>query len=247
MNDGNNEGKLHIGHRKRIKERYLRRGFESLDDTDLLELMLTYAIPRRDVYELAHRLVDRFGSLENVIRALPGELSSEGLSEHTVILLKLINDLRTKQLNTVKYRHERLTSVLKTAEYCHGILRDLPEEAVILLFLDSDNCVIDAVKISCGSEDSAVLPIGMIVDSACRQGVGRVIISHNHPSGSSIPSTADVSSTDTLIRTLRSHGIELVEHIVVAKSECTALLRHQTIPMPNDAAFMPWKEERPLE
>ncbi|MBO4849038.1 MAG: RadC family protein [Clostridia bacterium] len=234
----------HAGHRQRIKERYLEKGFAALDDKDILELLLTYAIPRKDVYAVSRELVHTFGTAENVLAAPPEALrEAGGLTDHTVVLLKLVNDIRTQPDRFIEYRREQLNNVLAAVEYCHRILGRFPEEAVIMLFLDKENYVIDVTKVSYGSADSAVLPIYGIVETACRHGIERVIVAHNHPSGSSNPSAADLMATDALRSKLLSHGIELAEHIIVAREECTALLHHQTLSLPGGEVFAPWKND----
>ena len=233
---------LHTGHRKRIKERYLDRGFSSLDDKDILELILTYAIPRRDVYELSRRLVHEFGSVDKVLSAPADALRNRGgLSDHTLVLLRLIYDIRTMPGCFIEYRKEMLGSVKAAVEYCHRILGRFPEETIVELFLDKESCVTELTKISCGSSDAAVLPIDSIVESAIRHRVNRVLIAHNHPSGSSAPSSADILATELLRSALYGHGIELVEHIIVARNECTALMHHQTIAVKDGESFAPWK------
>ena len=234
---------IHIGHRRRIKERYTQMGFSSLSEKDILELILTYAIPRKDVYSIADSLICEYGSLENVLNAHLKELTGKfGLSEHTSILIKLINDIRVNPLFPTAYRSEKLSNVKKAVEYCHRLLARCPNEIVLELFLDSDDSVTELVNVSSGSDNAALLPIESIVEHAVRRGVRRIIIAHNHPSGKSSPSTNDLTSTDRLIRSLNARNIELTEHIIVAKSECTALMHHQTITMDGSDSVFPWKE-----
>lgn len=85
---------IHEGHRKRLRESYIKsNGSDALRDHQLLELLLFYAIPRRDVNPLAHRLVNRFGSLRGVLEASFSELAEEGVSQSTAILIKLVGDI----------------------------------------------------------------------------------------------------------------------------------------------------------
>ena len=244
MEEKNSSGEvLHEGHRKRIKERYREKGIAALDDKDIIELILTYAIPRKDVYTIARGLVHEFGSAEGVLKADPAALRERAnLTDHTVTLIKLIDDLRTKPARFVEYRREKLTSVLSAVEYCHKILGDFPEEAVIELFLDDESCVVELNKVSYGEGDSAVLPVDSILENARRMRVKSIVVAHNHPSGSSAPSAADLMATEVLQKALSSHGIDLLEHVIVAKNECTALIHHQTIGMRSGEAFAPWRE-----
>lgn len=231
----------HAGHRARIKQRYMERGINSIDDKDVLELILTYAIPRKDVYDIARRLLVIFGSVDNVLRAEPELLKSLGkLTDHTVTLLKLFCDMRFGEVRFAEYRDERLTSVIKTAEYCHRVLSDSDSEVVLELFLDDSDRVTDMTKVSHGTDNEAVMPVETIVSNALRYKVRRIVIAHNHPSGNSKPSTSDLIATDALKKALESRGITLLEHIIVAREECTALLHLQTIPFAENEPFAPW-------
>lgn len=234
----------HIGHRKRIKARYLERGLASLDEKDVLELLLTYTIPRRDVYCAAAELVDRFGSLEAVLSADIAELTCAGLTEHSAVLLKLVNDLMKTPQAALTVKREKLTSLLKTAEYCHSLLKDRAEELVLEIFLYDDNTVADVVKVSEGTPDSAVFPVDSMLVNALRTKVHRVLIAHNHPSGISRPSADDIVATEALSAALNAHGLELTEHVIVTRTECTLLMHHQTISIPAEGGLMPWKEPK---
>jgi DNA repair protein RadC len=243
MDNKGNDGKpLHLGHRQRIKERYTERGFIALDDKDILELVLTYAIPRRDVYTIARDLIHEYGTVDSVLNADPDSLKEKfKLTEHTVILFRLINDIRTKPARFVEYRRAKITSVLSAVTYCHRVLGAFPEESVIELMLDGENVVTELTKVSYGSSDTVVLPVETIVKNAEFLGAKRIIVAHNHPSGSSRPSEADLLATQTLEAELNRRGMELLEHVIVAKDECTAVKHRQTIPM-SEAESMPWKE-----
>ncbi|MBR3487128.1 MAG: RadC family protein [Clostridia bacterium] len=232
----------HEGHRKRIKERYLEYGIDSLDDKDIIELLLTYAIPRKDVYEIARGLFHKYGSLANLLATDPEVLASESrLSTHTTVLLKLVNDLRSRPDRSVEYRSEPITNLLAAARYTHRILGGFTKETIIEIFLDHDNVVTEITKAAHGDEDSVVLPIERIVRDAVRMGVARMLIAHNHPSGNPAPSEADILATTTLERALISRGIVLLEHFIVTGSECTAILHDQRFTMEKES-FAPWRE-----
>lgn len=233
----------HIGHRQRIKERYLENGVGAIGDMELLELVLTYAIPRRDVYSIAGKLIKAFGSFDGVITAREEAIRGcVKLSDHTVILLRLIGDIVNSRQKAPRYRREKLKSVLAAVEYCHDILPREGEEAVYELLLDDEDFVTGILNISSGSGDQAPLPLQTILDNAKSNGISRVIIAHNHPSGQSAPSSADIVATDKLSRMLAAHGVTLAEHIVVGSTECTALLHHQKISVAG-RSLTPWTEE----
>ncbi|MBR0135614.1 MAG: RadC family protein [Clostridia bacterium] len=235
--------RAHLGHRKRIRERYSRIGLASMDDKEILELLLTYAIPRRDVFDLAKNLLYEFGSLDRVLAASDAELQNSGLlTEHAATLIRLVNDLRTTPMRFINYKQEKLPSVKAAAEFCHSLLHGYPSETIMELLLDESGTVLDIIKVSNGDEDGAVLPIDSIIAYAKRSGYRRILIAHNHPSGNPAPSAADIRATALLETTLRSAGFELTEHMIVAKRGCTAVLHHQTIEIPEKTQFTPWNE-----
>ena len=104
----------HLGHRQRIKERYLENGIGDLTDKDLLELVLTYAIPRRDVYGAAEKLINEFGSFDGVLSASGDAIKNTvKLSDHTLILLRLIGDIIRREKTGLNYRRDRLTRCVR--------------------------------------------------------------------------------------------------------------------------------------
>ncbi|MBQ1817023.1 MAG: RadC family protein [Clostridia bacterium] len=243
MDKGNKPQPRHLGHRQRIKERYLKWGITDIDDVDLLELLLTYAIPRRDVYELSRELLQTFGSVENILQTDVPDLCNAGhLTEHVALLLKLVGDIRYNRTAFMRYTREQLSSVIKAAEYCHKALSDLKEESVLEVFLDEKSYVIETALVTQKKTDEAILPVDSIIANAVRYSSKHVLIAHNHPSGNSAPSSADLFSTDTLSKALAFRGIRLMEHIVVAENECTALLHHQKIDFVDGEPFAPWKD-----
>lgn len=220
----------HEGHRQRLKQIYLEHGLTALDDKEVIELLLTYAVPRRDVYGLSRDLVHHFGSADLVLAAPPDDLREfAALSEHSLVLLNLIEDLRRDAGCFIEYRREQLTSVKKAFEYCRRAIAHIPDEVVVELFLDKRSYVTDLTKMSYGTSEETPLPINRIVRSAVMNGAERVLIAHNHPSGSAVPSSSDVYATNELRAALREYGIELVEHIIVTRNECTAISRHLTL------------------
>ncbi|HBU12296.1 MAG TPA: hypothetical protein DEB31_06070, partial [Clostridiales bacterium] len=119
----------HSGHRQRLKERFRREGLGGFEDHQALELLLFYAIPRRDTNELAHRLLAAFGSLKNVFAADVGDLQSiEGLGEHAAALLKLIPEIAGKYWFAEEQDRAKITSIGSAASYAKSLLYGRPME-----------------------------------------------------------------------------------------------------------------------
>ena len=217
---------IHEGHRKSVRERYIRRGsLDDYEDHQILEMLLFYAIKRRDTNPLAHRLINRFGSLKNVLNADFCDLLDAGLSENTATLLKLTGDIGASI-----DRRDAYSAVIHSVDdamyACHGLLFRQPAEAIAILCLDTKNRV---VKISIRSDGFAskvdAIP-KWVVDTALSNNASSIILSHNHPSGTSQPSQQDWQTTIQLQTILQPLGVALLEHVIVTKNECFAMTRH---------------------
>lgn len=219
---------VHEGHRKRLKARYTEFGFKGLNEHELLELLLTYAIPRKDVNELAHSLIVRFGSLEDVLNADISQLTAvNGVSEHTAILLHIVCDVRRKAEITKK-ENKKLDSVGTTMDYCYMLISGKRTESTMALLIDANSRVIRVADMSMGSPDSAPLSVRAVVIAAVESRAAGVVLAHNHPSGNSNPSFNDVAVTEQLVSALNTVGVTLLEHIIVGAESCTAIIHKQT-------------------
>lgn len=214
---------VHDGHRKRLKDRFAQDGLSSFREHEVLELLLFYCIPRRDTNEIAHRLLNAFGSLPNVLGAPVRELKKvEGVSDNTATFLSLI-----RQLNTAYRSSKDERAVLRSYEECgrylFNMLFDKREETVVMLTLDSKSQLIRSHIVGQGSINSANVPIRRIVDLALSDNAATVVIGHNHPSGVAIPSDADVQTTFHVARALSYVDVILSDHIVAAEDDFVSL------------------------
>ena len=215
---------VHSGHRERLRERFLEEGLDHFSQIQVLELMLFYCIPRKDTNEIAHALLERFGTLAQVIEAPVSELKKvEGMGESSATFLSLLNAFcRYYQSNRVAQ-----TTILPTIESCGEYL--LPQfsgrrnETVMLLCLDAKCKVLCCREVGEGSVNSAAVPIRRIVEMALGANATSVVLAHNHPSGLAIPSDEDGATTMRLAKALKTVDIHLVDHIVVADDEFVSL------------------------
>ena len=229
MNNGRQEksGKvenIHAGHRKNMRGRYLENGIGVFSEHQILEMLLFYAIARRDVNPLAHRLINRFGSLKAVLSAGVDELMKEGLSLNTAVLLRLTGDIGVEDEKKAAVE----TTVRNTNEamlLCHSLLSREDNEAVALVCLDKNNRVIRTFTRSEGMSSSVGGLSKWILETALAAKATSVMIAHNHPSGSPEPSYEDTKTTELLEKLLRSVEISLLDHIIVTRNECYSLTR----------------------
>ncbi|MBR3298478.1 MAG: hypothetical protein IKI64_04670 [Clostridia bacterium] len=216
---------IHENHRERVRRAYIEHGdLSGMHDHQILELILFYAIKRRDVNPLAHRLIDRFGSLKNVLRAGVDELCTAGLSESTAVLLKLVGDVgfaidrREAEERTIETTNDAL-------EVCYKLLYREKNECVALICLNAAKHISKiSIKTDGLADKVSALP-KWIVDTALKCGSHAVILAHNHPSGSIAPSQQDKATTSMLERLLAQLDIKLYDHVIVTQSVCYSMNR----------------------
>ncbi len=216
---------VHKDHRRRVKNRFLSEGLEHFDEIHALELLLFFAIPQGDVNPLAHRLLDHFGGLRQVLEAPAEQLMAvKGMGEHSAILVSMIKGLSRKYM----IEQEAPSCALNTLEDCGRYLMNhfigRRDEAVLLLCLDAKRKPLACRVISEGSVNSAEVSVRKVVEAALAVNATSVVLAHNHPSGIAVPSMEDVVTTRRVGVALDAVGIPLEDHIVVADREFVSLL-----------------------
>lgn len=215
---------IHDGHRKRLKEEFLRGGLENVPEHRALELLLCYAIPQGDVNPLAHRLMERFGSLAGVLDATPEDLMQvSGVGEHTAVLLKLIPAMGACYLRS---RTEEGV-VVRTTEDARTVFEPYffgaRSERVCVASLDAKYKLLGVAMISEGSVNGAEITTRKVVEEAFSKNATVLLLAHNHTSGLAIPSEADLQTTRLLAGRLRGLGLYLQDHLVFCDDEVTSM------------------------
>ena len=217
---------LHGGHRDRLKKRFLQQGLDGFTDIQALELLLFYSIPRQDTNPIAHRLLQRFGSLSQVLEAPPEELMQvDGIREHSAVLLNLINQMERFYLVDKARREQVLPTIEDCARYLQPYFYGRTNETVFLLCLDAKCKVLCCREVGEGSVNSAGISVRRIVETALREGATTVVLAHNHPSGIAIPSAEDIQTTRRVAAALQSVEIILADHIVVADDDYVSMVQ----------------------
>ncbi|MDY4518231.1 MAG: DNA repair protein RadC [Candidatus Spyradocola sp.] len=207
----------HDGHRKRLRERAARTGLEGFQPHEVLELLLSETIPRKDVNPLAHALIDRFGSFSGVLNAGREELLQvPGVGERTA-------DHLSMQVSFFRYyRHDRwrdrprLNTRRDAGEYCTTLFDRQLTESMRLICLDVHKAVLASEVLAVGTVDETPVYPRSVVECALRHHAHSAILVHNHPSGSLEPSQGDIRVTAQLEQALGVVGVELLDHIIVA-------------------------------
>jgi len=210
----------HDGHRDRLRQQFLNHGMDPMRDYEILELLLFYAIPRKDTNLIARQLLRHFGSLASVLDASAADLQQiPGIGEGAAVLLHMIAPLSQRYLRS----KTETGTILKTTADCGSFL--LPyfvgetDEVVYLLCLDAKNKLLNCRLLQRGSMSSVSVSIRKAAEIAMACNATSVVLAHNHPGGLALPSSADYTTTKELETALKPLGIELADHIVIADND----------------------------
>lgn len=211
---------LHQGHRMRVKQRYLDVGIEGFQDHEILEMILFWIIPRGDTNEIAHNLLRKFGSMNNVFRASKESLMRvKGVKEQTALYLKFWYDVFCRYekaaitSDALPSHEERERDILTFLFKC---FYGATEERIVVLCLDEAGRMINDFTIHRGLSNALDVTYAEIIREIAIRGADYVAISHNHPSGLLVPSNEDLVFTHTLAAKLDSIGVELITHYLIA-------------------------------
>lgn len=217
---------LHAGHRERLRQRFLNEGLDHFDDHNILELLLFYCIPQKDTNELAHRLIEQFGSFSQVFLADYEALKAvKGMTANAAVLLKMIPPLFGRYLERMQAPEEEpLNSSEKIGNFLIPKFMGQTEESVYLLCFNNVCKLLKCEKISTGGLSQAAIDVRKLAETAFQCKAANVILAHNHPHGLARPSSQDVRVTSWLYSVLKPLGIELLDHFVVAGGNYVSMM-----------------------
>lgn len=220
----------HTGHRQRMRERFLADGLQGFAPHEILELILFFAIPQRNVNPLAHRLINHFGSLHGVLDAPAEELEKvDGVGRYAATLLSLFSHV-SRQLAMSREGEKRFIGNRRLAsEHCFHLLRGLQEEHFYAVCLDAKLCLIKDVLISRGTQDEVPAYPRLVAEAVLRHNAHSVVLCHNHPGGSSFPSQHDLDVTKKLGDMLSALGVVLADHVIVSGTDAFSMVSHGLI------------------
>jgi len=209
----------YIEHRKRLKQKFAVSGLTALHDYEIMELLLSYALSRKDVKPLAKLLLKQFGSIKGVMDAEATELKKiGGISDHTVILLKIVKDISSLYLKEKAAEKIQISCTAELLNYCKMALGGLKDERFCVIYLNTQNKVIDMETIQEGIVNQAVVYPRKVLENALKQKASAVILVHNHPSGHVRPSDADIRLTKMIQETARILDILVHDHIIIGEN-----------------------------
>lgn len=210
---------VHEGHRKRLKERFIKNGFDDFQPHEIIEFILTYTIPRRDTNVYAHDLIKKFGSFSGVLNAPINQLVEiNGITENSAVLLKSIPQMLRfyhMDINDIT----TLDNIETVKKYFSNQYIGLNKEVFKVCCLDNNLKVVSCATISKGNNDRTDITTRLVAEEAIRTNTSNVIVSHNHPNGIPKPSDDDIMFTRILRRGLDGIGIVLFDHVIVGKND----------------------------
>ena len=215
---------IHDGHREKMRQRFLKGGLENFADHEALELLLYYAIPRRDTNPIAHVLMDRYGSLSAVLNAPVEDLKKvPGIGESAAILLKLAPQIYSKARLADAEQETILNTVSRVGAYLLERFSGERNEVLYQLCLDRKGRLLACKRLGEGGITNVDLNVRLLMENAILTSASVVILAHNHPSGVALPSDDDRAATKRAQEALDTISVKLVDHIIVADGDFVSM------------------------
>ncbi len=208
----------YLGHRQRLRNRFLQGGPRALQDYELLELLLTFAIPYSDVKPLAKQLIQHFGSFTRVLDATPEALMEvQGVRDYSATLIRLVKACAEYSLKEEVLERPRISSLSALVDYCRTAMGGLPDEQFRVIFLNSQNEIIAEEIVQEGTVNQTVVYPRKVLELALKHKASGLILVHNHPSGNLTPSAPDLELTRSLVKASRSLNLTVHDHLIISR------------------------------
>ncbi len=210
----------HKDHRERVRREFLENGFsDATPPHKILEMLLFYSIPRKDTNEIAHALLDRFGSVEGILNASAPELMRiEGIGENSAALIKLLVPL-FKHYQIGNNKTFRPTSYDQICDFVKKKYMGLTHEVFAITTFNHAGKLIAFDILSEGDVSAVAMSNRIVVEKVLERKAAAVVISHNHPTGHAFPSDSDIERTKELLSAFRHLDIQLLDHIIVSNED----------------------------
>ena len=210
----------YLGHRERIKNKFKKEGLKPFLDHEVLELLLTYSIPRKDTKTLAWNLLKTFGSLSSVLEASNFELQKvKGLGPQSAMLINIVREIITRHSFDKVRKRRSISNQEELYNYCIAHLQNKKQECFEVLFLDIKLRLIASEILSEGNIDNTTVYPRKLIEFILKYGAKYIICVHNHPSGDPSPSNEDKFVTTNLKNILNVLSVKMVDHIIVGNGK----------------------------
>lgn len=212
----------------RLRERFiLDKSFDSFDEKETLQFLLTYANIKRDPEEIAENLLEKFGSLKGVLEARPEQLQTvDGVGAMAVGLISMVVPLTRIYERSCMKKPQSILNTREAEQFCKSLLQGERNERFYVIALSTKCNILGARKVSDGSLSEVGAYPRVIMEAALNYNARSVLLTHNHPGGTCAPSHEDIQSTLQIRRLLDGVGITLLDHIIVAQEKTYSMIQH---------------------
>lgn len=216
---------IHDEHRSRVRNEILTNGIgEGVPLHKIIEALLFYSIPRKDTNEIAHLLVERFGTLSDILEASPSELKDvPGVGDNTAALFKLIIASAKRYYSEKTSKREKFNSMSEIYEYLKVKYLDCTKEMFGVMTFDSGGQFINFEFLGSGDVAAVGISSRMVIEKVINNKASSVILVHNHPGGNALPSNDDINSTKMIANALRSINVYLLDHLILCGDDYVSL------------------------
>jgi DNA repair protein RadC len=210
----------HRGHRRRLREKFLKSGLAAFHDYEIVELLLSLGTPRKDCKAAAKEAIKRFRTLRGVLEAPAGELQKiDGIGPHNAFGIRLVQEvarefLKAKILDKPFYQSSR-----EVFDYLYHAMRGLRKEVFKVIYLNGQNQILDTVDLAVGTVNSSQVAPREVVEAAIKYQAVSLIFVHNHPSGNPAPSAGDRELTRQLVYAGQIMQLRVLDHIIIGDNK----------------------------
>lgn len=214
----------HVGHRERMRNRFRSQGIDRFEDHEVLEMLLYFAIPQKNTNEMAHILLNRFGSISGVLDAPETELKKvPGIGEAAAMLLKFVPQLFRRYSESSKNATNRILTYREAAEYLQPKFFGRENEVVFLMLMDPKGKLLYCDMVNEGSVNACSVYVRDVVRLALQYNALSAVLAHNHPSGNCLPSAQDIATTRTVANALSGVDVVLMDHVIFSNPDYLSL------------------------
>ncbi len=207
------------GHRRRLNQKFMNSGIETLHEYEALELLLTYVIRRQDVKPRAKALLEKFVSIKGILDAEIDDLKQiEGIGDRSAVLFKLVKEMASLYLKQKAKEKKQISCTTELLDFCRTVMGGKKDEEFAVIYLDVQNQIIEFETVQKGVVNQAVVYPRQVLENALKKKASAIILAHNHPSGHVRPSDADIRLTKTIQETAKVLDILVHDHIIIGEN-----------------------------
>lgn len=220
---------VHAGHRKRLRQRFINDGnLSNFQSHEVLELLLFYALPRRDTNALAHKVINKYGSLSQLFEVPAEELiKNKDLSENAAVLLSLIKQVAKDYISGSNEGGLKIKSKNDAASIVEPMLAHRRNETFCIICMDINQNVTDIECFEEGEPGYTDIDVDKILAKVVEQKAAFAIIAHNHPNGTYSPSSEDIATTNVIKKALSLANVTLIDHLIVCGNKSYSLAQNR--------------------